>query len=329
MNSTCRSFRFPLVSTLLVAALAAQAKAQSSATVKKPSATLAAEFPSELVDWSPRPGNPVFRAAGPGHWDAKIRERGWILHEADTYRLWFTGYDGQREGIKQLGYATSPDGLHWTRSPQNPLVPDHWVEDMTVVHRGELYYMFAEGRDENHAEMLTSKNGVDWKWEGPLDVRQSNGKQPARRPCGTPTVWIEGDHWYLFYEWLDKGVWLAKTDDPKARVWTNVDDEPVLSPGPGAYDKDMIAMDQVIKFRGAYFAFYHGSGSGDAMPRTWNTNVARSTDLRHWQKYPRNPIVNDNKSSGMVVPVGRSFRLYTMHDQVDVFEPWSDLAPTN
>jgi hypothetical protein len=178
--------------------------------------------------------------------------------------------------------------------------------------------MFAEGANDNHAELLTSKNGIDWKWEDELDVRLADGRRPAEKPCGTPTIWIENGVWYLFYERNDKGVWLAKTKDPLSRIWTNVRDEPVLSPGPAEYDKDMIAVNQVIKYRGAYFAFYHGSGT--AMPRTWNTNVARSTDLVHWKKYSKNPIVDDNKSSGIVLPIGQSFRLYTMHDQIDVFE---------
>ena len=281
---------------------------------------MAAEFPPELVRWSPRPGDPIFTAEGPGHWDVKIRERGWILRSGDSYQLWFTGYDGTRESIKQLGYATSHDGLHWTRSPKNPIYRDHWVEDMCVVHRGDTYYMFAEGAADNHAEMLTSNNGVDWKWEGELDVRAADGKHRARKPCGTPTVCVENDVWYLYYEWLDKGVWLAKTKDPLSRVWTNVSDSAVVSTGPAAYDKDMIAADQVIRYGGAYFMFYHGSGSGAAMPRTWNTDIARSNDLVHWQKYSGNPLLADNKSSGIVVPVGRGFRLYTMHDRVDVFE---------
>jgi beta-1,2-mannobiose phosphorylase / 1,2-beta-oligomannan phosphorylase len=282
-----------------------------------------AEFPAELVKWKPRPGKPVFQGEGPGHWDVKIRERGWIMHDGDEYRLWYTGYDGTQEGIKLLGYATSPDGLNWTRSAKNPLIADRWVEDMTVVIVDGNYYMFAEGKDDNHTEMLTSKDGIEWKWEGPLNVRAADGATQARRPCGTPTVWIENGVWYLFYEWNDKGVWLATTSDPQKRVWTNVEDEPVLTTGPGDYDKDMIAVDQVIRHRGAYYAFYHGSGSGTQEPRTWNTNIARSVDLVHWKKYQGNPIVDDNKSSGVVVAVAGGLRLYTMHDQVDVFESHS------
>jgi hypothetical protein len=278
------------------------------------------DFPPDLVNWSPRPGNPIFTAEGPGHWDVAIRERGWILRQGNAYHLWFTGYDGTRDGVKLLGYATSTDGVHWTRSAKNPIYRDHWVEDVMVVRRGNSYFMFAEGANDNHAEMLTSKNGVDWTWQGPLNIRRKNGKKQANYPSGTPTVWIEGDVWYLFYEWLDKGVWVATSKDPMSRVWDNVQEEPVLSRGPAEYDRDLVALDQIIKFGNAYFAFYHGSGSGAAIPRTWNTNIARSTDLVHWKKYAGNPLVNDNKSSGIVVPIDCGFRLYTMHGQVDLFE---------
>jgi hypothetical protein len=140
-------------------------------------------------------------------------------------------------------------------------------------------------------------------------------------------VWIEGSVWYLLYEWGDKAVWLAATKDPTSLVWVNVRDEPVLSPGPGDYDKDMIAVNQVIRYGGIYYAIYHGSGSGEAVPRTWNTNIARSTDRVHWTKYRGNPIVANNKSSGILVPSGRAYRLYTMHDRVDLFE--SESPPSN
>jgi hypothetical protein len=316
-----RRFLHSLACTLLaLLTVTSVAFAQVAAPVKEKPVVTAVDFPSELVNWSPRPGNPIFTAEGPGHWDAKIRERGWILRDGEQYQLWFTGYTGGRDDIKMLGYATSTDGIHWTRSPKNPVYRDHWVEDMCVVRRGDTYYMFAEGAHDNHAEMLTSKNGTDWKWEGELDVRLADGKSEAPKPCGTPTVWIEHGVWYLYYEVGDKGVWLASTKDPMLRVWINVQDEPVLSLGPSAYDKDMIAIDQIMKYGNAYFAIYHGSGSGAAVPRTWNTDIAHSTDLVHWRKYPGNPIVDGDKSSGMVVPFGNRLRLYTMHDHIDVFE---------
>ncbi len=315
-----RRTRFPLSAIVLFLALA------TASAPKAPAQSLAlgtaCEFPSELVNWTPAAGNPVFTAEGPEHWDVMIRERGWILREGDTYHLWFTGYNGSREGIKRLGYATSPDGIHWKRSAENPLISDHWVEDMMVVKHGDTYHMFAEGDDNKFSVMLTSKDRTTWKWEGRLDVRFADGKRPVDEAVGTPTVWSENGTWYLFYERNDKGVWLATTEDVHSNVWTNVQDAPVLALGPADYDKDMIALNQIIKHRGAYYAFYHGSD--DTMPRTWNTNIARSTDLINWQKYTGNPLIEDNKSSGIVVPCGRGYRLYTMHDQVDVFCPRHD-----
>jgi beta-1,2-mannobiose phosphorylase / 1,2-beta-oligomannan phosphorylase len=312
---TLKRFWVRVLTLLAILPFYTGAVAQQSQTLGPPATSAA--FPRELVHWAPRAGNPIFTAAAPDHWDAKIRERGWILRDGDQFHLWYTGYDGNRESVKQLGHATSPDGIHWTRSKNNPLSDGHWVEDVMVVKCGRMLYMFAESDQNDFSVMLTSCDGDKWDWQGRLDVRMADGKTPVPEAVGTPTIWIECGKWYLFYERLDKGVWLATTEDVDSRVWTNVQDEPVLVPGPDAYDEDMIALNQIIKHKGAYYAFYHGSGK--SMPRTWNTDIARSTDLIHWQKYRDNPLIEDNKSSGIVLPVGRGYRLYTMHDQVDVF----------
>ncbi len=155
---------------------------------------------------------------------------------------------------------------------------------------------------------------------GQLDVRTTNGQPISEGPYGTPTAWLENGIWNLFYERSDKGVWLARSTDLK--VWTNVQDEPVLSIGPEPYDRLMIALNQIIKHNGKYYASYHGSGTPQK-PRLWTTNLAVSTDLVHWKKYPGNPLLpeRDNKSSGIFVHDGKQFRLYTMHPEVHVHFP--------
>jgi len=267
------------------------------------------EFPPELVEFEPYTENPIFRGAEPGHWDVKLRERGWVCRESDGYSMWYTGYNSDKAAIRLLGYATSPDGLHWTRFPGNPLLADHWVEDMMVLKQGPTYYMVAEGRSDI-AQMLTSRDKIHWERQGALDVRRSDGSPIAAGPYGTPALWHENGVWYLFYERGDLGVWLAKSSDTK--VWTNVSDEPVLGLGP----EPALAMDQVVKYQGRYYAYYHAA---DAIPWTrWSTNIATSSDLLHWEKYARNPIVANNESSALLVDDGERFRLYTMHDQVRV-----------
>ena len=275
-------------------------------------------FPPELVRFKAYKDNPVFIAQGDGHWDARIRERGWILREDDGYHMWFTGYDGKR-GLRMLGYATSPDGLEWTRYAGNPLDREHWIEDMTVVKRGDTYYMFAEGL-EDRAHLFTSTDRVHWKRAGQLDVRKTDGTPIEPGPYGTPTAWLEKGTWYLFYERRDLGIWLATSKDLK--TWTNVQDDPVMRPGPDHYDEHQVALNQIVKYKGRYYAYYHGA-SKYRTPMLWTTNVATSLDLMHWTKYARNPLLpaEENKSSGILVHDGRQYRLYTMHDQVHVHFP--------
>ena len=277
------------------------------------------EFPKEWGKWVAYGHNSVFKAKGEG-WEVKLRERGWILKEANVYRMWYTGYDGTREGKKQVGYALSSDGLHWTRHPENPIFGQLWTEDMMVVKHDGTYYMFAEG-EQDIAHLLTSKDGMRWQPAGPLDIRLADGKPIPPGPRGTPAVWVENGTWYLYYERRDAGIWLATSRDLK--VWTNVQDKPVIALGPDKYDQHAVAMNQIIKHEGKYYGVYHASDS-DQPGRLWTTNLAVSDDLIHWRKHPKNPILGDNKSSGLLIHDGTQFRLYTMHDTVQVHFPTAD-----
>jgi hypothetical protein len=168
---------------------------------------------------------------------------------------------------------------------------------------------------------------VKWKRIGLLDIRKKNGQPLSPGPYGTPTAWKDQENglWHLFYERNDLGIWLATSKDMK--VWTNVQDEPVMTPGPAEYDKDLIALNQIIKHRGRYYAYYHGSAKTGPKAKLWSTAVATSTDLIHWEKYAGNPLqpVEQNKSSGMIVHDGEKFRLYTMHPQVIAHVPAADI----
>ena len=270
-------------------------------------------FPTELVNFKEYPGNPIFTGTNVDTWDKQIRERGFILKEGPNYHVWFTGYS-PASPTKFLGYATSKDGIHWERFSKETIHPGQWVEDMCVVKSGKTYYMFAEGEGDI-AHMLVSTDRVHWQEKGNLDIRKVDGSPIRKGAYGTPTVLKAKGIWHLFYERDDLGIWLATSKDLK--IWTNVQDEPVIKMGPDAYDLFAVAMNQVIHYKGLYYGYYHASAFKDW--HEWSTNIAVSSDLIHWKKYEKNPIMGNNQSSGMVLKHGKGFRLYTMHRKVNLY----------
>lgn len=279
------------------------------------------EFPSKLVAFTPYANNPVFAGSDTDTWDKRIRERGFILFEDNIYKMWYTGYNKDRAQECFLGYATSTDGENWERYPENPIYDAKWTEDVHVVKEGDSYYMYAEG-DDDVAHLLTSVDGIQWEEQGNLTILTKKG-DTLSGPYGTPTVWIEDGEWYLFYERTDTAVWLAKSSDKI--TWTNVQDEPVLAPGPDQYDIGAVAADQIVKYNGKYYMYYHATPRLDWQktnrpgPVTWNSNVAVSTDLIHWTKYPGNPLVEGDHSSPVIVFDGEKPTLFTMHPSVYKF----------
>ncbi|MFO0909397.1 MAG: glycosylase [Isosphaeraceae bacterium] len=279
-------------------------------------AARAGDFPQELVSWEPAAPGAVFQGEGGAAWDRKIRERGFIRVVGKEWKLWYTGYNEERSPLKSLGLATSTDGLVWTRNPSNPIHAASWTEDVWVGEVNGGYVMFAEGANDV-AHLMTSRDGIAWTDHGPLDVRRKDGTPISAGPYGTPTGWYENGQWYLFYERGDLGVWLAKLDG--ANRWVNVQDTPVLELGPGPYDRGAVAMNQVIRRDGVYYAFYHAAA--ERPWKEWTSCIARSHDLIHWEKYAGNPIVRENCSSPILVERPEGDRLYTMHPSVRVFRP--------
>jgi predicted GH43/DUF377 family glycosyl hydrolase len=278
-----------------------------------------ANVPKSLTSWTPLSKTAIF-VGNPESWDKKIRERGWIIQEKDEWKLWYTGYDGSKDGIRRVGYATSSDGLTWKRHPK-PLLESLWVEDMVVLKDPDenRYLMFAEG-EKDRAHWLTSKDGIDWKAQGRLNVRLKNGMPIPDGAFGTPFVMKDNGRWLLFYERSDLGIWVAESKDLK--TWLHVQDEPIMKPGPDEPDHDLIALNQIIRHDGKFFAIYHGTKSTGPLARKWSTCLATSSDLLHWQKYPKNPLLPTelNQSSGLLVPMPKGFRLYTMHPEVYVYQ---------
>ncbi len=74
------------------------------------------------VIWTPHGSAPVLEVA-PGKWDSQILEQA-VLYAHGKYWLWYSGLDSplSEKTVICIGLATSDDGIHWKKHPNNPIL---------------------------------------------------------------------------------------------------------------------------------------------------------------------------------------------------------------
>jgi len=125
--------------------------------------------------------------------------------------MWYSG--GEQYEPDAVGYATSPDGVHWAKWSSNPIFTkdenneweQHKVTGCQVIRHDDCYLMFYIGfRDVHHAQI-----GVAHSPDG-LTNWQRHPKNPIISPdentwdgdaCYKPFAIYEAekDRWLLWY----------------------------------------------------------------------------------------------------------------------------------
>jgi predicted GH43/DUF377 family glycosyl hydrolase len=125
------------------------------------------------------------------------------------YRLWYSG--GEQHEPNAIGYATSKDGLAWTKHPDNPIFrPDpksNWEKERVtacqVIHDGDGYLMFYIGfRDVEHAQIgiARSKDGITgWQRHSANPIIRPAKDQWDHDAVYKPFAIYDGKKWLLWY----------------------------------------------------------------------------------------------------------------------------------
>ena len=70
--------------------------------------------------WKYYSGNPVLTAGAFGDWDQKHVGNAMVIKDGSIYKMWYAGTDAK--GVERIGYATSKDGIAWTKYANNPVL---------------------------------------------------------------------------------------------------------------------------------------------------------------------------------------------------------------
>ena len=133
------------------------------------------------------------------HWDSDV----------GLYRMWYSG--GEQFEPDAIGYATSTDGVHWTKLPDPIFKADkslEWesakVTACSVRRLGQWYYMFYIGFKDEHTAAIgiaKSRNGIS-SWirnrDNPI-IRHGAVLAWDGAAVYKPVPVIEPDRWLLWY----------------------------------------------------------------------------------------------------------------------------------
>jgi beta-1,2-mannosidase len=163
-----------------------------------------------------------------------------------------------RKGTSALGYATSDDGIHFTRRPEPVMVSEApyekggGVEDPRLQKIGDTYYLTYTGynnvdgaaADKKDAQLClaTSADLVHWQRQGVI-MPSFKGKWNVKWTKSGAVVpeKINGKYWMYYLadaQGKDTQMGVAYSDD--LLHWTEALDHPILSSRPGSFDSQVV-----------------------------------------------------------------------------------------
>jgi len=139
--------------------------------------------------------------------------------EEQIFKMWYSG--GQWIEPNAIGYATSIDGISWSKHKDNPIfspIPDHrWERERTtagqVIKMDGWYYMFYIGFEDVHSAracFARSKDGItDWERHKENPVISGSNMGWDADGIYKPFLYYdeEKDRWIMWYNgrrgWLE------------------------------------------------------------------------------------------------------------------------------
>jgi hypothetical protein len=298
------------------------------------------------VELTPYEGNPVLTKGAAGEWDSGLVIAGNVIYADEQYHMFYAGGRGKNpwETPHAIGYATSPDGLHWTKYTQNPVLvmdPERsqgGIPWAIPVLDGDTWVLYFNETDSPSSPSVRILRATAPAPTGPWAIDD----EPVLE-TGGPLAW-DGlqialmsvfpykDGFALFYvsqrpplvissslgmATSPDGVTWAKFDDPATTDELLARSDPVFTVGgPGTWDAYEVTSFLVRSTGAAWELFYLGV---ETYPAIHNMGYAYSADGIHWTRFGDGPVLESSDewvfgpTSLVTLPDGTYYLYVTMY----------------
>lgn len=213
--------------------------------------------------WTRFGSNPVLDV-GPSSWDSFQVSSPSVVFDGSKYCMWYSGDNGY-----DVGYATSSDGITWTKYSGNPVFTSGRYA--SVIFDGSTYKMWYETYDYNIG-YATSSDGISWT---------SYNSNPVLTPgpsgswdgfyVSAPSVVFDGSRYIMSYVGykdtiFSREIGIAYSSD--GVTWTKDPNNPIVTPGvSGAWDCVMADHPSLLLVDSSVMMWYTGfDGSSYSSP---------------------------------------------------------------
>jgi len=156
------------------------------------------------INWTKYNSNPVM-SGRPGMWDEVGVQHCVVIQDGDTLRMWYESFTASTPSGPghMIGYATSVDGIIWTRRDAPVLVrgpagewDDSHIITGAVIKEGntiKMWYSGGTGTFPNaiiRMGLATSTDGINWtKYDDPTTTDPPFQFSDPVLPLGSPGSW--------------------------------------------------------------------------------------------------------------------------------------------
>lgn len=207
-------------------------------------------------------------------WEDDLNRPG-IVHNQEGYHLWYTGqrHDGEREGTSHIFHAFSPDGVHFVRTSDKPvLCPDMDWENTSVMNPSVLYeestgtykmwYSAGAQYEPKALGYAESKDGVNWKkYDGnPIFQANPDNAWEQHKTAGCHVIRHDGKYVMFYIGYFNEDyaqIGIAVSDDGIGN-WYRYRKNPIIAPDMEAWDGEACYKPYVIQHNGAWYLWYNG-----------------------------------------------------------------------